>query len=109
MLQVQFIRENKQIVLDGLAKRNFVNAEIIIEQVLTADKNRRKTQVSLDETLAESNKLSKEIGLLFKSGEVQKANLIKEKTSQLKTKSKELYREFNCFFRGVTKLVISNP
>jgi len=75
MLQVQFIRDNKQIVLDGLAKRNFADAKTIVEQVLTADENRRKTQVELDNVLAESNKMSKEIGGLFKSGEVQKANI----------------------------------
>jgi seryl-tRNA synthetase len=90
MLQVHFIRENKEAVLAGLAKRNFANAETIIEQVLTADENRRKTQVELDNTLAESNKMSKEIGTFYKSGEVQKANLLKEKTGQLKEKSKEL-------------------
>ena len=47
MLQVHFIRENKQKVLEGLAKRNFADAETIVDQVLTADENRRKTQVSL--------------------------------------------------------------
>lgn len=90
MLQVHFIRENKEAVLAGLAKRNFADAETIIEQVLTADENRRKTQVELDNTLAESNKMSKEIGKFYKSGEVQKANLLKERTVQLKEKSKEL-------------------
>jgi seryl-tRNA synthetase len=45
MLQVHFIRENKETVLAGLAKRNFANAETIIDHVLTADENRRKTQV----------------------------------------------------------------
>ena len=59
MLQVHFIRENKTAELAGLAKRNFANAETIIEQVLSADENRRATQVELDNTLAESNKLSK--------------------------------------------------
>ena len=95
MLQVHFIRENKETVLAGLAKRNFANAETIIEQVLTADENRRKTQVELDNTLAESNKISKEIGTFFKSGEVQKANLLKEKTVQLKDDSKELNDALN--------------
>jgi seryl-tRNA synthetase len=76
MLQVHFIRENKQKVLEGLAKRNFADAETIVDQVLTADENRRKTQVSLDEALAESNKLSKEIGAFFKMGEIQKAGLL---------------------------------
>ncbi|QNM85070.1 serine--tRNA ligase [Polaribacter pectinis] len=109
MLQVQFIRENKQTVLDGLAKRNFANAETIIEQVLTADENRRTTQVSLDDILAESNTLSKEIGGLFKSGEVQKANILKEKTSQLKEKSKELSETLNGFADELQNLLYQIP
>ncbi len=109
MLQVQFIRENKQTVLDGLAKRNFANAETIINQVLTADEKRRKIQVSLDDSLAESNKLSKEIGGFFKSGEVQKATLLKEKTSQLKEKSKELNESLNTFSDQLQSLLYQIP
>ena len=109
MLQVQFIRENKKTVLEGLAKRNFANAETIVEQVLTADENRRKTQVSLDETLAESNKLSKEIGGLFKSGEVQKANILKEKTGVLKTQSKELTESLANFTEELQSLLYQIP
>ncbi|MCL4125849.1 UNVERIFIED_CONTAM: hypothetical protein GTU68_067563, partial [Idotea baltica] len=109
MLQVQFIRDNKQIVLDGLAKRNFAEAETMIEQVLTADENRRKTQVELDNVLAESNKISKEIGGLFKSGEVQKANLLKEKTGQLKTKSKELAESLTGFADELQNLLYQIP
>ena len=90
MLQVPFIRENKTTVLEGLAKRNFANAEALIDQVLTADENRRATQVSLDNTLAESNKISKEIGALYKSGKAQEANRLKEQTGQLKVSAKEL-------------------
>jgi len=93
MLQVQFIRDNKETVLKGLHKRNFSNAEEIIEQVLTTDETRRKFQVELDNVSAESNKLSKEIGLLFKSGEVQKANLVKEKTGQLKEQKESLSKQ----------------
>lgn len=95
MLQVQFIRENKQTVLEGLAKRNFANAEAMIEEVLTADETRRATQVLLDNVKAESNKISKEIGGLFKSGEIQKANELKEKTGQLKAQDKELTEKLN--------------
>ncbi len=97
MLQVNFIRENKETVLEGLAKRNFTNAATIIEHVLTADENRRATQVELDTTLAESNKLSKEIGTFFKSGEIQKATILKEKTGQLKERSKELSDKLTLF------------
>ncbi len=109
MLQVQFIRENKQVVLEGLAKRNFENAETIIEEVLTTDENRRATQVTLDNTLAESNKISKEIGQLFKSGEVQKATLLKEKTTALKEKSKELNNQLLGFANDLQALLFQIP
>jgi seryl-tRNA synthetase len=109
MLQVQFIRDNKQIVLDGLAKRNFANAEALVEQVLRADENRRKTQVSLDDTLAESNKLSKKIGQLFKSGDVQKAGILKEKTGQLKEVSKELNERLKSFSEELQNLLYQIP
>ncbi|CAI8304557.1 MAG: Serine--tRNA ligase [Polaribacter sp. SA4-10] len=109
MLQVHFIRENKQMVLDGLAKRNFANAETIVDQVLTADENRRKTQVFLDEALAESNKLSKEIGNFFKSGEKQKATLLKEKSGQLKEKSKEMAVSLQAFSDELQRLLYQIP
>jgi seryl-tRNA synthetase len=90
MLQVAFIRDHKEHVLKGLAKRNFANAQDIIEKVLTVDENRRATQAQLDTVLAESNKISKDIGVLFKSGETEKASILKQKTVQLKEESKEL-------------------
>ena len=109
MLQVYFIRENKETVLEGLAKRNFANAATIIEQVLTADENRRATQVELDTTLAESNKLSKEIGAFFKSGEIQKATILKEKTGQLKERSKELSDKLTLFSDELQTLLYQIP
>jgi seryl-tRNA synthetase len=109
MLQIQFIRENKSTVLEGLAKRNFANAETIIEQALTADENRRAAQVELDTTLAESNKISKEIGGFFKSGEIQKANILKEKTGQLKEKSKALSEGLVVFADELQTLLYQIP
>ncbi|WP_456423936.1 serine--tRNA ligase [Lutibacter sp.] len=90
MLQVAFIRENKEIVLKSLAKRNLKNAEELVNKTMLADEERRTIQTELDAVLAESNKLSKDIGLLFKSGERQKAEILKQKTILLKEKSKEL-------------------
>ncbi len=90
MLSLPFIRENKDLVVKGLQIRNFPDAEQVIENVLTSDSNRRAAQAELDGVLAESNKLSKEIGILFRSGEVQKADIVKQRTGQLKEQSKLL-------------------
>ena len=109
MLQVQFIKDNQKKVLEGLAKRNFANANTIIDTVLKADENRRKTQVLLDNTLAELNTLSKEIGLLFKSGQTQKAAIVKEKTSLLKEHSKALTDQLNTISKELTDLLYQIP
>ena len=109
MLQVQFIRDNQELVLEGLAKRNFANSKEIIESVLEADETRRKVQVLLDDTLAESNALSKEIGVLFKTGQVQKATLVKEKTGKLKEQSKGLNDQLNTASKDLQKLLYQIP
>lgn len=89
MLQVAYIRENKEEVIKGLAKRN-MDANELVNLVIELDEKRRSTQVELDNILAESNKLSKEIGELMRSGEKEKAEATKAKTADLKEKTKEL-------------------
>ncbi|QCX40189.1 serine--tRNA ligase [Aureibaculum algae] len=109
MLQVAFIRENKDHVLKGLAKRNFTDASKKIEEVLTTDENRKTIQTELENILAESNKLSKEIGILFKSGEQQKATLLKEKTGQLKERSKQLSEQLATAQNDLDNLLYQIP
>jgi seryl-tRNA synthetase len=89
MLQIAFIRENQEKVIKALAKRN-IDAKATVADVVQLDEKRRSTQVELDNILSESNKLSKDIGDLMKSGEKSKAAILKEKTVLLKEKSKEL-------------------
>ena len=61
MLQIGYIRENKEKVITALAKKH-MDAKQIVEEVIQLDENRRSTQVALDNTLAEANKLSSSIG-----------------------------------------------
>jgi seryl-tRNA synthetase len=94
MLQVNFIRENKDEVITRLAKKNF-EATAIVELVVELDEKRRNTQAELDNLLAESNKLSKDIGEMMKSGEKAKAEILKEKTTQIRENSKSLSESLN--------------
>jgi seryl-tRNA synthetase len=89
MLQIAFIRENQEKVIQALAKRN-MDARSIVEEVVQLDERRRATQVELDGILSESNKLSKDIGEMMKAGDKSKAAILKEKTVALKEKSKRL-------------------
>jgi len=96
MLQISYIRENKDKVITALAKKN-MDAKSIVEDVIQLDENRRSAQVALDNTLAEANKLSSAIGDLMKNGEKAKAEILKLKTSQLKESSKELSEKLDTF------------
>jgi seryl-tRNA synthetase len=89
MLEINFIRENKDLVIDSLSKRN-LDSKSMIESVIDLDINKRKIQTELDNTLHESNLISKEIGNLFKAGKKNEAVNLKVKTGELKKRSKEL-------------------
>jgi seryl-tRNA synthetase len=92
MLEVKHIRAHQKEYVQALKKRNF-EADSVFEAILNLDERRRSTQKKLDEILFESNSLSKEIGMLFKSGEIDKAKAAKEKTAGFKADSKRLSEE----------------
>lgn len=94
MLQVAFIRDNKDKVLTGLKKRNFAKLELV-NKIIALDDVRKKTQFDLDNQLGEMNKISKEIGLLIKAGKQDEAELSKAKTASLKESTKKLQQELN--------------
>ena len=89
MLQVNFLKEQKERVLEGLKKRNFKDLELV-DNAISLDEMRKKIQFELDSQLAEINKISKEIGILMKEGKKEEAEAAKSKTAQYKESSKEL-------------------
>ena len=108
MLQIAFIRENQEKVVKALAKRN-LDAADLIQRVIDLDETRRSTQVELDNILAESNKLSKDIGALMKAGEKAKAEILKQKTADFKDKSKELTDALNAVTEELTQELYKIP
>ena len=108
MLQIAYIRENQEKVVNALAKRNLDAAEMI-QKVIDLDEQRRASQVELDNILAESNKLSKEIGDLMRNGEKSKAEILKEKTAQLKDKTAYLKERLSTFTDELTNQLYQIP
>ena len=89
MLELQFIRDHKNLLLEGLGKRGFDAAEYV-DQIIELDQKRRSQQTTLDQQLARANTLAKEIGSSFKKGETDKANALKEESTALKEQTKAL-------------------
>jgi seryl-tRNA synthetase len=108
MLQLAVIRDNKERVIKALAKRN-LDAQGLVETVLDLDEKRRATQVELDTNLAESNLLSKEIGEMMKLGEKSKAEIVKQKTVQLKEKSKDLAEKLEVYTTSLAEELYKIP
>lgn len=93
MLQLNVIRDTKDEVIRRLAKKNF-KVEII-EEIISIDAQRRKTQAELDELKAEGNIISRQVGELMKVGKKDEANELKNKSVALKEKEKTLQDVLN--------------
>jgi len=90
MLQTIFIRDNRELTIAGLNKRNFKDAEQAVDLIIQLDQNRRDAQQQLDDVLTQSNLKAKEIGALLKSGKKEEAEAAKSETADLKERSKVL-------------------
>lgn len=108
MLQLSYIRDNKEKVIKGLNKRHFKELELI-DQVLDLDEKRRATQAELDQVLAQSNKLSKEVGVLMKAGKKEEAEEIKSQTAQYKELTKKLGDTLDLVTQELTQLLYRIP
>jgi seryl-tRNA synthetase len=108
MLQIHLIRNEAEEVVKRLQIKNF-DAREIVEKLLNVDVKRRSTQKQLDDTLAESNAMAREIGILFKSGKQAEANDLRSKTTELKQQVKELQDELNNLEAEQDNLLVQLP
>lgn len=91
MLQLNFIRQNKELVIKGLQKRNFSDEQLrIVEAILELDDNRKNIQSESDALLAQRNALSKEIGDMMKQGRREEAEALKVQVAAAKEKADQL-------------------
>ena len=108
MLLVSEIIKNADKISSLMSKRN-IDVKSKLTSIIETDKLRRSTQSNLDNILSESNKLAKDIGSLFKSGEIEKATLLKEKAVNLKTESKDLSLKLSTISNELNSLLLEIP
>ena len=94
MLQVNYIRENREKVLERLSVRNFKQPELV-DEIIKIDEDRRATQTSLDQISAEANAAAKQIGDLMRTGKKDEAEAIKAQTTSHKENIKNLTEQLN--------------
>ena len=108
MLNLKFIQNNPEEVILKLKKKNF-DAEGIVGEIIELYKKKNEIQVSADQFKAEMNKLSKEIGLLFREGKTEEANEAKSRTATLKDNIKQLDDDFSKIDEQVYELQVQLP
>ncbi len=92
MLQPNFIKENKDKVLNGLKVRNFKDAHLI-DEIIDLDQKRKEIQAQMDNLQASINSSSKEIGALFQQGKKDEAEGMRANVGEWKSKIKILQED----------------
>ena len=108
MLNLKFIQENPEMVIERLAVKRF-DARVIVEKVIELYKRRNEAQNEAETEKAEMNRVSKEIGQLFKDGKTSEANSAKEQTVRLKEQIKSLENEFDTIDAELAQLQVLLP
>ena len=108
MLQLGFIRNNKEIVIAGLKKKNFSEFELV-DQIISLDEQRRKLQIQSDEVLAQRNTASKAIGILVGKGLKEEAEAKKVEVSALKESIDKIASELADCEKLVNSILVRLP
>ena len=108
MLNLKFIQDNPELVIEKLAVKRF-DARAIVEKVIELYKRRNEVQNEAEIQKAEMNRISQEIGNLIKSGNVTEVNLAKEQTVQLKEQIKNFEVEFDRIDDELSQLQVLLP
>lgn len=110
MLELNYLRANREQVVHGLKIRNYKEEAIAtIDEILQLDDTRKSLKTKLDSLRAEQNAISKAIGELFKSGQRAEAEAQKHKVGELKTESTQLEQQFKETVDQLEQLLLAIP
>ncbi|WP_256001967.1 serine--tRNA ligase [Pedobacter deserti] len=108
MLQVNYIRENRDKVLERLSVRHFKQPELV-DEIIRADEERRQFQTSLDNLSARANALAKQIGELMRTGKKDEAEQLKAETTAGKEQQKQLSEQLSASEELLQALLVQLP
>ena len=108
MLQLAFIRQNRDLVIERLGVKNFKDTNLV-DEIIVLDEQRRKAQLESDELSAKINAASKEIGMLMGKGEKEAAEQKKTEVSTNKELSKQLSDKTSALEQQLNDLLVRLP
>ncbi len=108
MLQVSYIRDNRDYVLERLAVKNFKQPGLV-DEIIQLDEKRRSTQNQSDSVSAQANAAAKQIGELMRNGKKDEAEAIKANTGVWKEEIKKLTEELNAVEEELQQKLVLLP
>lgn len=108
MLNLKFIQENKETVIERLAIKNF-DAREAVEKIISLDEQRKSLQQDAESKQASMNNIAKEIGILMQSGKKEEAEKERQKTSDLKNEIATLNNQRTEIGNELTTLLLRLP
>lgn len=110
MLEVNFIREQRERLIEGLKIRNFKAEDLdVIDRIIMLDDQRKAAQTDLDQKLAARNRFSKEIGALFKQNKRDEAETLRSQVNALKEEIPQIEEQLNNAKTELSELLYSVP
>ena len=108
MLQVNFIRQNPDLVKERLAVRNFPKIDLV-DTLLSIDDQVRKLKTATESIQATMNAASKEIGMLMGKGDKDAAESKKQEVASLKSEFSEKSVQLNELEAEFNKYLLMLP
>ena len=108
MIPLHRLKNDPEAAIKALDKRD-MNAHDLVYKVLDLDEQRRSTQQQLDDTLARSRRLSKEVGQYFKEGRNEEGEQAKAESTRLKTQSQELQESLRDLEQQIRNTLLDLP
>ena len=108
MIELNELRKNKEEFVLSLKKRGLKNIEDNLNKLISLDDERKSLKTSLDNLLAESNKITKEIGMKIKSGDKDITDL-KNKSTEIKESSKSTEKELKIKEENIKNILVNIP
>lgn len=110
MLELNFIRENRERIIEGLKIRNFDEGDLeLVDRIIETDSLRKRSQTERDQLLAEQKKLSKEIGQLYREGKGGEAEGLKVQVGEVKENAQRLEERMKNAEQELFELLLQIP
>ena len=108
MLHISDLRNNKNLIIERLKIKNF-DCKDLVDFLISKDDERKILQQKSDDLLSKQNQIAKKIGELFKSGQTNEANELKETSAKIKKDSQELISSQNKIEDEIYNILVQIP